>query len=99
MLESIPWTIQRLPEDDLAKANDLSAEGWQPFAVTNGFIYFRRMGTTLERTKIPICCGTCKYFAQVGINTDNNIAYGRCELRKHSTNEEHVCDQYESIYV
>jgi len=99
MIEDIPWIIQKIPTDKIEEANDLGAEGWQPFAVADGHIYYRRIGTTVERVRIPICCGTCNYFAPVGKRDDNEVTFGTCTKRRHATNENHYCDEYESIHV
>ena len=98
MIPELPWSIKTTSSKDLEAANDLGAEGWQPFAVSNGKIYFKRVGTTPERTRVPAACGVCTYFRMTRSGNDDQLAAGYCEKRKHSTNEMHYCEEFNSIY-
>lgn len=96
MWEEIPWIIKTVSADKLEEANDLAANGWQPFAVDGGVIYFKRVGTTSERYKVPECCASCKQFTRTGTPKEDKPAPGYCALLKCSTNEFHYCPKYES---
>ena len=98
MMQDIPWSLETCPSEDTEKANDLAAEGWQPFAVDAGIIYFKRVGTSADRLKVQACCGNCKHFTMQRSGTAEKPAAGFCDVSKCSTNEMYYCDEYETVY-